>query len=50
MNIVIAGQNTDTEYSGGHYHALMLVQAFAHAVDNVSVWANNIPVFQNDSS
>jgi glycosyltransferase involved in cell wall biosynthesis len=48
MNIVIAGQNSATEYSGGRYHAWMMAEALAHIGYKVNFWTNNIPIFQND--
>ncbi len=50
MNIVIAGRNSASEYSGGRYHAWMMAEALAHAGHDISVWTDNIPVIQNDFS
>jgi glycosyltransferase involved in cell wall biosynthesis len=48
MNILIAGHNSASEYSGGRYHAWMIAEALAHIGHRVSIWTNNRPVFQDD--
>ena len=46
--IVVVAVNSPQDYSGGRYHAWMMVEALAALGHEVSVWTNHLPVFLPD--